>query len=143
MTKWPGSLLVSPATSGNGGEWLGQFFTACSTLYGPTGCNISFVAVHDYSCHASKTLEYLSQIYNMFKLPVWLTEFSCGDNEQKRPTHDQLGFMKEVLPMLDNASYVYRYAWMSARSELRGLVADTGPGGQAELTELGQVYTTL
>lgn len=88
-------------------------------------------------------MTYLGQIYSMFKLPVWLTEFSCGDGAQKRPTKDHLAFMKEIVPLLDKASFVYRYAWMSCRSDQRGLVAPTGPGGQAELTELGQLYNTM
>ena len=134
---WKDSVLVSPATAGDGTSWFDEFFAECKTLYGPTGCNISYVAVHDYSCTASTTMKYLKSIHDRYGYPVWLTEFSCGDGAAGRPTSDHLKFMKEIVPQLDAADYVYRYAWMSAHSSNRGLV-DAG-----KLTELGQVYNTL
>ena len=54
-----------------------------------------------------------------------------------------LAFMKGVLPLLDQAPFVYRYAWMSARdsSGRRGLVETVD--GVARLTELGKMFTGL
>ena len=67
---------------------------------------------------------YLKQLHERYGLKVWLTEFSCGDHAQGRKTSEHLAFMREVLPLLDAAEYVFRYSWMSARdgSGLRGLV---------------------
>ena len=50
------STLVSPATAGNGIPWLDQFFGNCTALYGAKGCQVSHVAVHDYSCDAKTTM---------------------------------------------------------------------------------------
>lgn len=144
LKRWPDSLLVSPATAGDGRPWFDAFFAECKTLYGPTGCNITYLAVHDYSCDAPTTMSYLQDVYQRYGYPVWLTEFSCGDGSQGRPTKDHLAYMKAVVPLLDAAPYVYRYSWMSARDKagLRGLVA-VGSDGKAALTEVGQLYNSL
>lgn len=73
-----------------------------------------------------------------------LTEFSCEDGAAGRPTADHLKFMKDIVPMLDAAPYVYRYAWMSAHDGrgLRGLF-DKDANGKTVLTVLGQAYNTL
>ena len=118
---------------------LTDFFSACDKLYGKGGCNISAVAVHDYSCTPSSTMSYLETVHNTFHLPVWLTEFSCGDGADGKPTSDQLAFMRAIFPLLDAAPHVERYAWMSARDGkgLRGLVAD------GKLTAVGQLFNTV
>lgn len=59
-------------------------------------------------------LTHLSSRYDRYGYKVWLTEFSCGDGAQKKPTVDHLGFMREVLPMLDAADYVFRCGTISA-----------------------------
>ena len=139
----PTSILVSPATAGNGIPWLDAFFANCTELYGPKGCQVQHVAVHDYSCDAPTTMAYLKSVHDRYKMPVWLTEFSCGDGAQGKPTSDQLAYMKTVIPLLDAADYVYRYAWMSARDGhgLRGLVTGTAPA--AKLTSVGELYNSL
>lgn len=113
MDLWPEASLVSPATAGDGIQWFDAFFGNCSRLYGKSGCRISHLAAHDYSCTASSTLGYLQKLHERYGYPVWLTEFSCGDHAQGRPTEAHLSFMREVIPMLDAAPFVERYAWMS------------------------------
>jgi hypothetical protein len=51
VANHPHSMLVSPATAGNGVPWFDQFFGNCTKLYGKSGCNISYLAAHDYSCN--------------------------------------------------------------------------------------------
>merc|ERR1712007_330577 len=141
MQRFPDSMLVSPATAGNGVQWFDEFFGNCTELYGASGCRISHVAVHDYSCTASSTLEYLESIHERYGLPVWLTEFSCGEGARHKPTAQHFAFMKEVLPLLDQAPFVYRYSWMSAHdgNGLRGLT-ELGPDGKQRLTLLGKLW---
>ena len=78
MQKWPGARLVSPATAGNGVPWLTDFFAACKSRYGASGCRLDAVAVHDYSCDPVTTMGYLDTIFKTFGLPVWLTEVRVG-----------------------------------------------------------------
>lgn len=142
MAQWPRSKLVSPATAGNGVPWFDEFFAACAALYGATGCNVSYVAVHDYSCDAATTLAYLKTIHERYGHPVWLTEFSCGDGAQGRPTPDHLAYMTKVLPLLDQAGFVYRYSWMSMVDShgRRGLVETVD--GKSQLTMLGRMWNS-
>ena len=119
--------------------------TLCCWLMGPSGCNISFVVVHDYSCDPNTTMTYLQQVHERYNnLPIWLTEFSCGDGADGKPTSDQVTFMTSIFPLLDAAPYVERYAWMSAHDKngKRGLV-QPGSGGQDELTDLGKLFNSL
>lgn len=106
MQKWGGSVLVSPATAGNGTQWFDEFFGNCSHLYGPGGCNVTYLAAHCYSCTTNKTLGYLRELYDRYGKKIWLTEFSCGDHEDQRPTADHISYMLEVLPLLDATDFV-------------------------------------
>jgi hypothetical protein len=144
LANWhpPATALVSPATAGNGIPWLDDFFGNCTALYGPQGCQVTHVAVHDYSCTPSSTMAYLKSVHDRYGLPVWLTEFSCGDGAANKPMADHLAFMKEILPLLDAAPFVYRYAWMSAHSANRGLVEGTA-GGQQKLTPVGELFNSV
>lgn len=145
MARWPHSQLVSPATAGNGVPWFDEFFGNCSELYGQTGCRITHLAAHDYSCDPNHTLSYLHTLHERYKLPVWLTEFSCGDGAQKRPTTDHARFMQAALPKLDAAKFVFRYSWMSAHDGrgLRGLVEDDPHRpGRSRLTLLGHIWNS-
>jgi hypothetical protein len=132
-------LGVSPATAGDGRQWYTEFFGNCSALYGARGCQIAHLATHDYSCDATKTLAYLKELHDLFSLPVWLTEMSCGDGADAKPMADHLAYMRAVFPMLDSAYFVYRYAWMSARSANRGLVDSNG----TTLTPVGELFVSL
>ena len=142
MKNWPNSTLVSPATAGNGVQWYKEFFGNCTKMYGKEGCKISYIATHDYSCTPSSTLAYIKELHDLFGVPVWLTEFSCGDGAQGRPTSEHLKFMKAVLPLLDASPYVYRYSWMSARDSngRRGLMETVN--GEDRLTVLGQTWNS-
>ena len=85
---------------------------------------------------------YLEEVHHEFGLPLWLTEFACGDHADHQPLAKQLAFMRRILPILDASRIVYRYAWMAARQgadDHRSLLVP----GKRELTELGRLYNTL
>ena len=138
--------LVSPATAALtrvGAEtisWFQEFFGNCSSLYGPSGCGIERVAVHYYGCNATETMAYLRSVYEAFRRPIWLTEFSCGHAPQPS-TH--AAYLRELLPQLDAATFVQRYAWMSSRAKGSGSARALLVPGQAKLTELGELYNSL
>lgn len=147
MKQFPDSMLVSPATSGDGIPWFDAFFGNCTAMYGKAGCRLSYLAAHCYSCSPKETLTYLETLYKRYGLKVWLTEFSCGDGAQARSMDDHLYYMKQVVPLLDAAPFVYRYAWMSAHdgSGRRGLVTTESVGGvnRSALTPVGKLYNSL
>ena len=142
MEAFPTSALVTPVTAGFGVFWFDEFFGNCTALYGPGGCRISALAAHDYDCNPTSTLEYLRFLNLRYALPIWLTEFSCGDGKEDAPMSAQLSFMQLIFPLLDAAPFVARYAWMSAHGANRSLV-EAGPDGRAALTPLGELYNSL
>jgi len=142
MDNFPVSRLVSPASAGFGVFWFDDFFSNCTALYGPAGCRISALAAHDYDCNPVSTLEYLRFLNLRYGLPVWLTEFSCGDGKEDSPMSAQLSFMQLILPMLEDAPFIERYAWMSAHGANRSLVM-AGPDGRAALTPVGELFNSI
>ena len=142
------TVLVSPATAGNGTTWYDDFFANCTALYGDKGCRITYLATHCYSCTPNHTMAYLKSLYDRYGHKVWLTEFSCGDSADAKSTAEHVVFMSAILPLLDAADYVDRYSWMSAwdKHALRGLVelnsatGTTSETSSVELTELGRIW---
>jgi len=51
---------------------------------------------------------YLQELHARYGYKIWLTEFSCGDGAQQRPTADHLQYMREAIPALEQAPFVYR-----------------------------------
>jgi hypothetical protein len=51
---------------------------------------------------------YLQQVYNEYKLPIWITEFNANPN---RPNSTQAAFLQLALPYLESLDYVERYAY--------------------------------
>jgi hypothetical protein len=70
-------MLVSPATAGNGIPWFDDFFSNCTALYGPTGCNISYLAAHDYSCSPNSTMAYLEELHQRYGYKVRVCVSLC------------------------------------------------------------------
>ena len=93
---------------GIGASWK-SFWATLAALYGPAGCHISVLAAHDYDCNPTSTLEYLRFLHQRYELPIWLTEFSCGDGKEDSPMSAQLSFMSLIFPLLEAAPYVERY----------------------------------
>ncbi|XP_045209805.2 uncharacterized protein LOC123561474 [Mercenaria mercenaria] len=101
-----GKPLVSPATAGKDFHWYDEFFRLCH------GCRIDYIAAHLYSCDAHQTMSYLQKLHHRYHKKVWLTEFACSHSTDE---NQQLHLMQTLLPQLEAAPYVYRYAWFEAR----------------------------
>ncbi|CAG2234108.1 Thymocyte nuclear protein 1 [Mytilus edulis] len=99
-----GKILVSPAVSSL--DWLQQFMQQCHN------CRVDHVAVHVFNCNAHEIMRILKQAWDRFEKPIWLTEFACPHTTS---ANDQLRLMREILPLLESAPYVYRYAWFASR----------------------------
>ena len=93
-----------------GSPWLDQFF---GNLSSSVARRISFLAQHDYSGDAAGIVSRAAAAYEKYGRKVWLTEFSVGSGKG-RAENDE--FMRAVLPLLDAAESVDRYAWYSTRN---------------------------
>ena len=98
-----GLKLVSPAVNFCGPaadchdtdpfKYLDAFFAACK------GCRVDYVAAHWYACDGPALEWYLGQL-KKYKLPIWLTEFSCLDGEDKSVAA-QKKYMQDALAILE------------------------------------------
>jgi len=152
-TAAPGGLQLA-----RGKQWLRDFFSTCTDLFGDTGCRVDFVAVHFYECNgttdetaeqgAQDMMAFLDDVYQEFQKPLWLTEFNCGDGSPKynpfanQAAENHLRFMKAALPKLEAAEHVERYSWFQVWQEN----TPTHPGhnpGCALVNEEGTALTAV
>ena len=151
LDAWPflmetGRRLGSPAAVHADGAWMQQFMAEAKKR----GYRVDFVTVHSYmGTSASGLMGYLEKVYHMYGLPIWITEFAVADwsarsRETNRYTPEQVQqFMRKILPLLERASFVERYAWFSfgGDSPAGGPSALFDTSGQ--LTPLGQIYASF
>jgi len=145
---YPNKTLVSPAPAGGNTNWFDPFFEACEAL----GCRIDYLATHDYDGNADHVMNRLKMLHQRYGKKIWLTEFA------KCCTHDEeevIDFMKEIIPRLEAANYVYRYSWFITRYNENLEKAQTTEGwyldpvnslflkGSSELSPLGMLYNSL
>ncbi|XP_060605779.1 uncharacterized protein LOC132758240 [Ruditapes philippinarum] len=136
-----GRKLVSPSAATCGDkcnvdefEWFDKFFELCK------GCRVDYLAAHTYWCNPGKVMRYLWQLYKRYNRKIWLTEFACGKTTYEM---EQLDFMEQILPALEDADFVFRYSWYSARIKKSGFVTTSASllkPDRSELTTLGRFY---
>jgi len=108
--------LVSPAMthwSEDGTPWLDQFFGNCSEIKDCDPSSVKYVAFHDYGGDADTLIKKANGAAKKYGRPIWLTEFSVGSQEHR---DKQDAFIKDVIPKLEAADSVFRYAWYSTRN---------------------------
>jgi len=121
----PPLQLVGPSMTHwdtSGSIWLDQFFGNCSQSQGCDPSLIKYVGFHDYSGNAEKIIENADAAFKKYGRKVWLTEFAVGD-DKNRAAND--AFMQEVLPKLEKADSIFRYAWFSTRNAPGSWVAES------------------
>jgi len=116
---WPtleslGLPLGSPACVNPTGDWMKEFMQRVED----EGLRVDFVCVHSYGgVSAQSLLNKLEEVYNLYGKPIWITEFAVADwnaatpQDNKYSPEQVLNFMQQVLPALEDLSYVHRYAW--------------------------------
>ena len=121
LTLWPqleatGMRLGSPATSAGAASitgWFRDFMNGART----NGYRIDFVCVHHYAGNyapaAADLKRYLQGVYDLYKKPVWLTEFALSNWKTPATSSEQEAYIKEVVPMLESLPFVERYAWFA------------------------------
>ncbi|CAN0438173.1 unnamed protein product [Ascophyllum nodosum] len=141
-----GAEIVSPAVNFCSGscteedpvQWLDDFFYACQGFEG--GCGVTAIAVHSYACQARYLNKHL-QMYSKYGLPIWLTEFACGDDTSLMSESGQADYLADALRLLELHPNVVRYAWFTGRGG--GDVGITGCdllSSTGELTALGSAF---
>lgn len=143
LQKYPGLRIGAPAVTNGvrstnntvmGTEFLRPFIKSCDSQ----GIKIDFVVAHWYDVwpvdQAAKQVKkdyFKKHMQNIYEAggrrKVWITEFGIWEG-------DQVAFLKEVMPWLDETSWIERYAFHFATPGV--LVKHTLDG----LTALGETY---
>ncbi|GAA5924930.1 hypothetical protein JCM1841_005371 [Sporobolomyces salmonicolor] len=126
-----GVQLVSPAVT-NGGPptgvtWLGEFLGNATAK----GYHVDAIALHwyDSATNIDYFTNYLTDAYDAFGLPIWLTEFAGSGT-----VAEQQEFFETVIPWMEDHVQVERYA---AFGDFTGTFV--APDGS--LTDLGATYS--
>ncbi|MCX6309235.1 MAG: glycosyl hydrolase [Bacteroidia bacterium] len=105
-----GLRLGAPAcTDGAKGEtWRDEFMTKAIAK----GLRIDFIPVHYYKRNSAASFyNWLKDIYNKYKLPLWITEFNYGSTWiAEIPQTEVEAGLRAYVNMLDTARIIERYA---------------------------------
>merc|ERR1712083_1106186 len=74
-------------------------------------CRVDFISTHIYSCSADYTMQVLQDLYSAYGRKIWLTEFACPMTSDPNVIRQ---YMQEVIPRLEAADFVDRYAWFAS-----------------------------
>eukprot|EP00484_Ammonia_sp_Unknown_P022682 CAMPEP_0197026840 /NCGR_PEP_ID=MMETSP1384-20130603/6853_1 /TAXON_ID=29189 /ORGANISM="Ammonia sp." /LENGTH=209 /DNA_ID=CAMNT_0042455585 /DNA_START=197 /DNA_END=826 /DNA_ORIENTATION=- len=146
QSVFPNMTLVSPSASPCSGsqcipnygtqiEWFDEFFALCNGT-----CKVDYLAVHYYYCHPYDLLGSLQQLYDLYGLKIWLTEFNCpGGN-----LTEQTQFMQQVIPLMEQQDWIVRYAWFMDRESTNAPeVLLNSNASKATLTKLGKTFNSF
>ena len=119
------------------------------------GSKVDFIALHHYArefndidAAVANFKRYIQSVYDMYKLPVWVTEFAMVDYWQlggEYTTPDdatQVQFLTAACKMLEGLEYVERYAWFALpqnSAQPPTHLFDTS----GNITVIGQAYKAL
>lgn len=139
--------LVSPGAANPLGTWMQTFMTAIDRQK----LQCDSIAVHSYgSALASAFLDRLTQIYNLYQRPIWVTEFAVADWQATGTVSDSYtvtqvyDFMQTVCPAMDKLSWIKGYAWFPwPAKNSNALATSVLFDASGNLTELGQLYASL
>lgn len=148
IALWPkleeiGVPIGSPAPVGGANAWMTEFMQKAEAQ----NLRIDFIAMHRYpGPNADAFLNKVKEIHELYKLPIWITEFGVADwnassvEDNKYSPSQVLTFMKAVLPALDELDYVHRYAWFSGQLDNKALAPSALFDVDDNLTALGRFY---
>ncbi|KAK3946165.1 glycosyl hydrolase catalytic core-domain-containing protein [Diplogelasinospora grovesii] len=96
--------ITNSNIAGEGIDWLKAFFSACNGK-----CAADFTPIHIYGVSTSVFLQHLLDVYNEFKLPVWITEFAFSGSDDE--INQALSTIINQLETNSTFSFVERYSY--------------------------------
>jgi hypothetical protein len=155
LSLWPkleatGMELGSPVVSGGSNSttsWFGQFMQGAQAR----GYQVNFITLHWYGQNdwTSPTenvnilRNYLIETYDLYHLPIWITEFSLINFDSSAPTYptsaQEAAFLTAATKMLTGLPFVQRYAWYKLSGSSGGDTILYG-GANASATAVGQAF---
>jgi hypothetical protein len=122
-----------------GKAWLLEFFRQlCGSA------SVDFVVVHWYGTDVHQLESFLADMHASFGKPLWLTEFAYSHfGAPPTPTAAQVeAFLRPAIAFLDSCSYVERYAYFGAPTDVGGWVGQASNFSDRghSLTSVGKLY---
>lgn len=148
IDAWPKLMeldvpLVSPAPVHVDGDWLKEFMERANEK----DYRVDYIGMHWYrGPNPDRLIAELEEAYELYGLPIWLTEFGVADWNASTPDENRysqeqvLEFMRDVLPRIDELDFVYRYAWFNSPIYHGPLTSSAIFDLNGELTTLGKYY---
>jgi hypothetical protein len=148
IAYWPklmatGLPLGSPGCVHADREWMQKFMEEIEKRK----YRVDFVCVHWYGgANAQSLVNYLNKIHELYKRPIWITEFAPADWDASSVQTSNItkekaaNFMKDILPELDKLDFVHRYAWFSAKTTNAALGNSALFYDNGNLSPLGKYY---
>jgi hypothetical protein len=101
----------APGTAGDSTKgWFKEFSNKTDKYH--------FIQVHWYGGkNPGDFIRYIKKVYNMYKKPIWVTEFAPQTRQQSidspwKYTRIEINnFIKETVNWMESKSYIHRYAW--------------------------------
>ena len=148
LDAWPklqatGLRLGSPATVHPDNEWMTEFMKGVDDR----GLRVDFICMHSYGGPGvDSLLKKIRKVHDMFKRPIWITEFAVADWEAKTAAENRhkpekiAGFVSELLPRLEAMDIVERYAWFHGGVSGGPLATSKLFNANGSLTVVGKAY---
>ncbi|KAL2264041.1 hypothetical protein VTK26DRAFT_3079 [Humicola hyalothermophila] len=100
-----GTPAITNSVSPNQGiDWMRQWFNACGGR-----CAADFVNIHIYGVDTKTFLAHVLNVYNTFRMPVWITEFAFNGAEDE--INSQLATVIEQIEHNSTFAFVERYSY--------------------------------
>jgi hypothetical protein len=138
--------LGSPATKNPLNDWMKEFMQQAEQR----DLKVDFVCIHWYGgTNAQGLIDRLEETYKLYGKPIWITEFAPADWNAATPDENRhspdavLSFMQNVLPQLENLSYVHRYSWFSFDQNRAEGSSSALFDNDGNLTILGDFYANF
>ncbi|QRW04422.1 glycoside hydrolase family 128 protein [Ceratobasidium sp. AG-Ba] len=123
--------VTSSQASGQGLDWLNQFFSCCAG-----SCFVDYINIHWYGASFNDFQAHVEATHLKFpNLPIIISEFAL---QSPATQVDQEAFMKQAVPYLDNTPFVEYYAFFIASSPT--LFAYNDPAGTAFAGNASTLY---
>jgi hypothetical protein len=148
LDAWPvlqatGLRLGSPATVHPDNEWMVEFMKGVDER----GLRVDFICMHSYGGPGvDSLLKKIRKVHDMFKRPIWITEFAVADWEAKTAAENRhkpekiAGFVSELLPRLEAMDIVERYAWFHGGVSGGPLATSKLFNADGSMTVVGKAY---
>jgi len=148
LAAWPkleatGLRLGSPATVHPDNDWMIAFMKGVEER----GLRVDFICMHSYGGPGVESLlAKIRKVHDMFKRPIWITEFAVADWKAKSSAENRhkperiAGFLRELLPKLEAMDVVERYAWFHGGVSGGPLASSKLFNPDGSLTVVGEAY---